>query len=150
MVFAAATVSADGALAGDRMPPYPIWLVNGFTPILPAAMTTMMPARDAASTACTSGSDAAGAKGGWPSDRLMTSTPSASRFTIANSIAAMTSLVEPVPLSSRTRRPIRWAAGATPRTSRPRARHRRPRGRRRGCRVRSHRRGRRERQAGRW
>ena len=39
----------------------------------------MMPARDAFSTACTSGSVAACSKIGWPSERLMMSMPSASR-----------------------------------------------------------------------
>ena len=50
-VFAAPTEMADGALAGDRIPPYPILFVFGLTPTFPAETTTMMPAREAASTA---------------------------------------------------------------------------------------------------
>src|SRR5262245_59053623 len=67
------TEMPDGALPGDEMPPYAICPVTGCRPKLPADTTTTMPARDACSTACTSGSVAADSKIGWPSDRLMTS-----------------------------------------------------------------------------
>src|SRR5688500_14955826 len=68
-----ATEIADGALPGDAVPAYPTAPVVGFLPKLPVDTTTMMPARDACSTACTSGSVAADSKIGWPSERLITS-----------------------------------------------------------------------------
>src|SRR5687768_13858304 len=58
------TVSEDGALPGDEMPPNPGSPVVLLMPLLPADETTRMPARDAAWTACTSGSSAAGSYGG--------------------------------------------------------------------------------------
>jgi hypothetical protein len=82
--------------------------------MLPAEMTTTMPARVARSTACTIGSVAAGSQIGWPSDRFITSIPSAALLTVAKSIAAMTSLLNPPPVASSTFRPISRAPWATP------------------------------------
>src|SRR5207248_10756510 len=56
----APTVIASGALPGEVMPAKPGRPVSGFRPLLPAAVTTIRPARVARSTSCTSGSDAAG------------------------------------------------------------------------------------------
>ena len=56
-----------------------------------------MPAFDAACTACTSGSSAAGSYGGWPSERLMMSMPSLALLAVANSTAAIRLLVLPPP-----------------------------------------------------
>src|SRR5271154_1573253 len=61
-VSTAPTVTADGALPGERMPAYPGRPVTTFFPTLPAATTTTMPARTAASTPCTSGSLPAGSR----------------------------------------------------------------------------------------
>ena len=78
-----------------------------------------MPARTAASTACTSGSVFALSKGGWPSDRLMMSMPRLTRFAVANSIALMTSLVEPWPCPSRTFITTNLTSGAMPASAPP-------------------------------
>src|SRR5438128_12368059 len=95
MLIAAPIVIADGALPGDAMPAYPDTPVFGFWPKLPADTTTMSPALVAASTACTSGSSLAGAKIGWPSDRLIMCTFKCDRFATTYSIALMTSVVLP-------------------------------------------------------
>ena len=108
------TVMAEGALPGEVTPAYPTWPVSGFVPMLPAETTTMRPARTALSTACTSGSSAAGEKMGCPSDRFTTWMLKRRRFATANSRAVITLLVEPVPFLSRTLRPTNVTAGATP------------------------------------
>jgi len=54
------TVIADGALPGELMPAKPTSPVCGLVPRFPADATTTIPARTAASTACTRGSVAAG------------------------------------------------------------------------------------------
>ena len=56
----APTVIADGALPGDAMPRVAGAPVFGFDAEVAGRTTTMMPARAACSTACTSGSVAAG------------------------------------------------------------------------------------------
>src|SRR4051812_38457461 len=60
-VIAAPTVIADGALPGDVTPVYPGSFVFCFWPKLPADATTISPDALARSTACTSGSNLAGA-----------------------------------------------------------------------------------------
>src|SRR5688572_17722676 len=109
------TVSDEGALAGEEMPPKPGRPVALLMPLFPAEETTRMPAFDAAWTACTSGSSAADSYGGWPSDRLMMSMPSAFLLTVANSTAAIRSLVLPPPVAVRTLSPTNDTPGATPR-----------------------------------
>ena len=89
----APTVMAEGALPGELMPAYPTTCVVGSPPLLPADTTTTMPARTACSTACTSGSLAAGSNTGWPSDMLMTSMPSAALLATAKFKALTTVLV---------------------------------------------------------
>ena len=110
----APTVMAEGAFPGDEIPPKPTWPLVGFVPKLPADDTTVMPARTAASTACTSGSLAAGSKMGWPSDRLMTRMLYCARLAMAHWMADTTLLVVPWPRLLSTRRPIRCASPATP------------------------------------
>src|SRR6185295_16867922 len=59
-VSTAPTVIADGAFPGEVMPAYAGSRVSVSPPKLPAEATTTMPAAEARSTACTSGSVAAG------------------------------------------------------------------------------------------
>src|SRR6266576_6547957 len=113
-VLTAPTVIADGALPGEVIPAYPTNPLSGLTPTLPAETTTMRPARTAFSTACTSGSSAAGARMTWPSDRFTTWILNRVRLATANSSAAMTLLVDPLPLLLRTFSPTNVTAGATP------------------------------------
>src|SRR5689334_23251160 len=87
------TVMADGALPGEFIPAYPTSCVVGSPPLFPADTTTTMPAATACSTACTSGSLAAGSYTGWPSDMLMTSMPSVALFFTAKLTAFTTQLV---------------------------------------------------------
>ena len=109
------TVRDEGALAGEEMPPKPGRPVALLMPLLPAEDTTRMPACEAFCTACTSGSSAAGSYGGWPTDRLMMSMPSLVLLAVANSTAAITLLVLPLPVAVSTLRPINDTPEATPR-----------------------------------
>ncbi len=109
----APTVMADGALPGDTMPATTA-RPSGVFPRLPAAVTTVMPAALARSTARHRGSSRHDWVTGWPSERLRTRMLYRARLAIAQSIASMTSLVRPTPRASITRRLIRCAPGATP------------------------------------
>ena len=105
------TVSDEGALPGEEMPPKPGRPVALLMPLLPADETTRMPAFDAFCTACTSGSCAAGSYGGWPSDRLMMSMPSLPLLAVANSTAAIRLLVLPPPVRGEDLEPDERHAG---------------------------------------
>ena len=98
IVSTAPTVIADGALPGEVMPSR-TRVPSGSVPQLPADATTTSPARLARSTACTSGSSTQLSSTGLPSERLMTRSRYAARLAIAQSIAAMTSLVRALPLA---------------------------------------------------
>ncbi len=83
-------------------------------PMLPAEVTTTMPALQACSTAWSSGSRADGEGGSTPREMLSTWIPSTASLSIAHCTPSMTVPSEVTPLLPATLMDTRSASGATP------------------------------------
>ena len=113
-MLSAPTVSADGELPGDEMPPT-TGVPSASLPTLPAATVTRMPASVARCTAWHSGSSRSDSITGCPSETLTIRMFHARRLSMAQSIASMTSLVCPEPSAPIAFRLTMCAPGATSR-----------------------------------
>ena len=101
-MFSAPTVSAAGVLPGEMMPPTTGRPSASLAEVAGRRGHHDRPASIARCTAWHSGSSRYDSNTGWPSERLMTRMFDCAWWSIAQSIAAMTSLVSPEPSAPST------------------------------------------------
>ena len=115
LVFRAPTVMTLGELPGEMMAPMIGWPVTGCFPRLPAERPPRARPGPRARRPGTSGSSAVASIAGWPSETFSTRMLYRALFSMAQSMASMTSLDWPLPSAASTRRLTMCAPGAMPR-----------------------------------